>query len=45
MDGELDRNQTLSSAGGKEKLVSQMLVHKVTGLGKSPCMKNKGGLK
>lgn len=42
MDCELDRNQTLSSTGGKEKLISKMSVHKVTGLGKSPSKKNKG---
>lgn len=44
MDCELDRNQTLSSTGGKEKLISKMSVHKVTGLGKSPSKKNKGAL-
>lgn len=35
------RNQFFCSSGGKEKLISEMLSCKVTGLGKSPSMKDR----
>lgn len=41
MDCELDRDQFFSSAGGEEKPISKMLACKVTGLGKSPSMKDR----